>query len=165
MAWQCMAEKKTVTHYHIIPRAGSRNKRLSPGNMLQGSVHQFFSQALPSMSTECQGGGEMSWVRVASSRTVVGLSNGREVNWPLTREPANGNPRGHWPLDPPPRVRLFVTIIFKSHISCISTRFKTILYQNLILCADVAMLISDFVGHLAILWNAQFLCPSSILVL
>ena len=31
-------------------------------------------------------------------------------------------------------------------------RFKTILYQNLILCADVAMLISDFVGHLAILW-------------
>ena len=64
MAWQCMAEKKTVTHYHIIPRAGSRNKRLSPGNMLQGSVHQFFSQALPSMSTECQGGGEMSWVRV-----------------------------------------------------------------------------------------------------
>ena len=56
MAWQCMAEKKTVTHYHIIPRAGSRNKRLSPGNMLQGSVHQFLSQALPSMSTECQGG-------------------------------------------------------------------------------------------------------------
>ena len=100
-----------------------------------------------------------------SSRTVVGLSNGREVNWPLTREPANGNPRGHWPLDPPPRVRLYVTILFKSHISYISMRFKTILYQNLILCAEVAILISDFVGHLAILWNAQFLCPSSILVL
>ena len=44
-------------------------------------------------------------------------------------------------------------------------RFKTILYQNLILCAEVAMLISDFVGHLAILWIGQFLCPSSILVL
>ena len=38
---------RTGSYYHIIPGAGSSNKRLSPWNMLQDFVHQFLSTALP----------------------------------------------------------------------------------------------------------------------
>ena len=110
-----MAEKnlccKTVTYYHIIPRAGSGNKRLSPWNMLQDFVHQFFSTALlPFVLTASQtgkAGGKMSWVILA--RTVTGFDQWEGgTDQSDQGEPANSSRPGHWPLplSPPTRLQL-----------------------------------------------------------
>ena len=100
----------TGSYYHIIPRAGSWNKRLSLWNMLQDFVHQFFTTALPSLLLTASGtGGGGKKAGQSQDRSDRELTNGRGGVTTDQGGSTNGNQAGHWPL-PPPRVEFYCCI-------------------------------------------------------